>query len=1229
MGNYDRFTGLYPVSKTLRFELRPIGKTMEHVKKSNFLEQDAEIAEDYIVMKRLMDDYHRRFIDRSLKDSAIDWMPLAKVTSDSKSLKDAASKKQLEAEQKRVRSELIELVKSKQEFKSLFNEEMLSVLLKDEITSRNDPAEIKAFSTFNKFSTYFTGYHENRKNIYSNEDKHSSLAYRTVSENFPRHYNNCIKYEQIKKNMPEVLQLYRAENKDGNDLNAIFDVSNYGRLLTQDGIDEYNTVIGGIGEEDGMRRGLNVILTNYHQKSHTSDKIKLLPLYKQILSHSKTKSFVPRMFENDDEMKKSISDFIGRISDENILQRVAYLFWEIGEYDASKIYLNSKDIAFTSKELYDNWAVLGELMQQFKGESIGDPNLEKTRKKVDKWLSSKEFTLKDILDSIVLSGNGVSFNKYVEKIRTAIVNIDGCERTCLIPEIAVSGDDIMVANIKKLLDSYMTLLHLVKPFAAREELDLEPAFYSEYTELYEILSELIPLYNKVRNYLTKSKLSSIKIKMNFSNATLAAGWDLNKELNNNAVLFRRNGNYYLGVMNPKNKTDFRELASTGNEDSYQKMVYKFVPDPKKMLPKVFVKSKTGIKNYSPSKEILDRYEEKAHVAGETFSLEYCHTLIDYYKSCIAKHKDWQAFDFKFSDTGSYKNINDFYKEVSDQGYKVTFADIPVATIDKLVDDGNLYLFQMYNKDFSEHSKGARNLHTMYWDAAFSESNLRDVVIKINGEAELFFREKSDIKDIKVHRAGTILVNRISSDGNPIPNEIYYELFRYKTGQTSTLSEEAKSYLDSTKTKNAKYDIVKDRRFTEDRMYFHIPITLNFKSDGETKLNKIAIENALSSPDLRIIGIDRGERNLIYISVIDRSGNIIEQKSYNIMDGVDYHKKLDVRERERKDSLKSWTSVEKIADLKEGYISKAVHEISRLIIEHDAIVVMEDLNYGFKHSRTKIEKQIYQKFEKALIEKLNYLVFKDRGSSETGGVLRAYQLTEKMDSFKALGKQSGIIFYVPAAYTSNIDPTTGFVNLFNTAKNTTREARADFIKKMDSIKYNAGANAFDFAFDYRNFITSSTDYRNVWTVSTRGERIKYDNKKKNIQHVEPTRAIAGLLSSEKIDYADGSDLKLMICEGDYKFTDVLYYALMDALKMRNSEGIVDYIQSPVKNRNGQYFLSGKNDGEPKDADANGAYHIALKGELMLRMIDYDSEAAYVKLPNITNAEWLKFVQTREG
>lgn len=71
-----------------------------------------------------------------------------------------------------------------------------------------------------------------------------------------------------------------------------------------------------------------------------------------------------------------------------------------------------------------------------------------------------------------------------------------------------------------------------------------------------------------------------------------------------------------------------------------------------------------------------------------------------------------------------------------------FRKVSEEFIDRLVNEGKLYLFKIWNKDFSEYSKGTPNLHTMYWNMLFDERNLADVVYKLNGQAELFYRKKS-------------------------------------------------------------------------------------------------------------------------------------------------------------------------------------------------------------------------------------------------------------------------------------------------------------------------------------------------------------------------------------------------------------------------------------------------------------------------------------------------------
>ena len=74
-------------------------------------------------------------------------------------------------------------------------------------------------------------------------------------------------------------------------------------------------------------------------------------------------------------------------------------------------------------------------------------------------------------------------------------------------------------------------------------------------------------------------------------------------------------------------------------------------------------------------------------------------------------------------------------------------------------------------------------------------------------------------------------------------------------------------------------------------------------------------------------------------------------------------------------------------------------------------------------------------------------------------------------------------------------------------------------------------------------------------------------------------------------------------------------------MRNSDSKKDYILSPVKNKNGEFFDSRNAQVFlPIDADANGAYNIARKG---LLIIDHIRKGE--KKIEIANEEWLDFAQ----
>lgn len=371
--------------------------------------------------------------------------------------------------------------------------------------------------------------------------------------------------------------------------------------------------------------------------------------------------------------------------------------------------------------------------------------------------------------------------------------------------------------------------------------------------------------------------------------------------------------------------------------------------------------------------------------------------------------------------------------------------------------------------------------------------------------------------------------------------------------------------------------------------------------------------------MNIIGIDRGEKNLIYVSVINQKGeNLIPPRHFNMIENYDYMAKLKQTEKNRDESRKNWTTIESIKDLKSGYLSQVVHEIAKLVVQYNAIVVLEDLNFGFKRGRFKVERQVYQKFEKMLIQKLNYLAFKkEEPSQEYGNIRFGLQLTAPFTSFKELGKQSGWLFYVPAGYTSKIDPVTGFANLFN--MNKPAETLQQFFGAFDDISYKNGLFYFTFDYSKKDFNKVKTDYTNHWTLASHGYRIV--GKKKESKDL--TMEFANFFEKEAKIPLDKVSVK-KISELDEGKLKELWGIFKLMLKMRNSDNEQDYIISPVASDT-PFLTNADNSMQISDADANGAYNIALKGLYWLCNDFPTDEKGYLKY--IKDEDWFHFIQTK--
>ena len=1223
---YKNLSNLYSLSKTLRFELKPIGKTLEHINQNNVLNDDLNKAETFKKVKKYCDEYHKWYINYILSDNKLlnlsdlsDFLKLYNITT-----KTEEENKEFKSIESNLRNQISKKLTKNDLYKELFGKELIEKRL--ETLFENDVEKLNEINMFKKFTTYFTGYNINRANIYSSDEKSTAIAYRLINENLPMFIYNMKIYNKCLEKIPNMnLRLFNdfSEYIQVESINDIFNIEFYNSTLTQKQIEIYNLLIAGKSLDDNIKiKGCNEYINEYNQTVNKNEKIpKMKFLYKQILSDTENISFKYDVINNDIELIEYLNEYIKEVKNLLLSKKIEEIK-DITMYDTYKIYTNNNiQLTNISNDIFKDWKYIQNILNSKYDNNnlknkITETYIEKRKtyfknikiysiKYLNECINNEDSNKKDIFINNIWDVDAIS--KIITTINTSINEYENIiSIASLTATKTLIQNDNIIEKIKYMLDSIIELQEFLKKFILKDNtIEKDEMFYDIINLYYNIINNVIPIYNKVRNYLTQKPYSLNKINLTFNCPTLLNGWDLSKETANLSVMLLKEDKYYLGIINTNAKNIFNtefESSNINNTNIYKKMQYKLLPGPNKMLPKVCFSEKNK-ELFKPSKELVEKYELGLHKKGELFDISFCHQLIDYFKDCINLYSEWKVYDFKFSDTKSYKDISSFYKEVEMQGYKLNFVNFDNEYIEDLVQNDMLYLFQIYSKDFSEYSKGTPNLHTMYFKALFDENNLKDIVYKLNGEAEIYFR-KASLEYDKVAKHLKDLPTKNKNE-NTIKNK-----------PTSTFN----------------YDIIKDKRFTIDKFLFHIPIKINFKSLNINNINDIVNNNLKEAKEFNIIGIDRGERNLLYICVINSKGELLEQISlneiintYNNIDYVtNYHKLLTEKQDKRLLERKSWKTIENIKELKEGYLSQVISKITDLIKKYNAIIVLEDLNSGFKNSRIHVEKQVYQNFEKKLIEKLNNLVYKKEDINSLGGLYKPYQLTNKFESFKKMSKQSGILYYIPAWCTSKIDPTTGFTNFFNIKYESINSAK-EFFNKFDDIRFNKNENYFEFIADYTKFSVKNLGSRKVWTICTYKDRIlniKNNNVWEN-KIIELTEEYIKLFNKYNVEYTN--NLKLNICNiNDKQFFENLIQLFKSTVCLRNSitNSFEDYIISPIKNKTNVFYDSRTCDTIlPQDADANGAFNIARKGLMIINDLKNNSKINY----KITNNDWLTYIQ----
>ena len=1226
------FIGLYPMYKTLKFELIPHGEKTEALLSDNnvlstegsFFKNDIMRHEKYPIIKEVLDKYYRYFIDETLSK-----FNLFDVKEKEKTVLESLFKAYKEKNKEEVTrlSALLRKNISKQlnenskkyglnEYAKLLNKQKnTEAKLYTWITSEVENGSIKAsdakmyseaLAEFDKFITYFEGFKQNRENMFSAEANTTAISNRIVNDNLYIFFDNAIKFEKIKN-------LYSDLAKQLESYGSAFELESYATKMTQAGIDEYNYNV--IDNEKEFVKGVNSIINEYRQKHNI--KKNALPnmnrLYKQILSES-DKKFMVETINSIDEAEKLIKEAYDKAK--QITEKADELFKEfVVDINYKEIFVRKNQINFISNKIFKRYDLLNIALSEYgikqKEEAISLYNLQKA-----------VCSYYDSLD-----------DEDKESIKESVDNFEEVFR--VVPKIGIDFSQLKGKELKYYRDGLEQMLEIprfLKLFYLYKDgklIDVEKNedFYIGLNEIYVESKFINKVFDLVRNFATKKSYSKDKIAVFFDKSSFLNSWDL--EYNSRSGhLLKKKEEYYLAIIDPTFTQKDKDLLSAikNEDDAAEHLLIHAQKVDKKNTPRLFIRSKgdnfaPAVEKYGlPVQDILNIYDNKYYLdayRAKNFKKfkESLIKLIDYFKLGFTAHEDFKGFDLKWKESKEYEKITDFYNDVASCCYKVVKEKVSFSALEALEKQGKINLFKIYNKDFSKYSKGTPNLHTLYWKALFSDENMRDMIFKLGSTTTAIYLRKKSITDGKIEHPRKVAIKN-------------------------------KNSLNAKKTSTFSYDILKNKRFRSNKMFFHCPIVINLASTQEKKLNEKTNRFLENNKDVNIIGIDRGERHLIYYTVINQQGNIVEQGSLNtivnnyvekntlkeISAVVDYQELLSEASVDRDKARKTWDEINNIKNLKDGYLSQVVHKLALLMIKYNAIIALENLNLGFKNSRRKVEKEVYQKFEDALIRKLNYLVFKDRSYNEVGSYAKGYQLTELMDGrTNFTGRQNGVLFYVDPSYTSHICPKTGFVNLvINKLHYKNMKEAKEFFMKLDKISYNVKNDYFEIALDYRKFNIEIE--QNNWIICTFGnERWLYNRAKRCTEKHCATEDLKKLFNEYGIDYNKKNILE-DICEMNEKsfFVKILqiFRLVMD---IRNTSSGTknenDYILSPVADSKGNFFDSryAKND-EPQNADANGAYHIALKGLKTMKEIK-DGELAPLELGN-ERKSWFKFVQNKE-
>lgn len=1038
------------------------------------------------------------------------------------------------------------------EFGKLFNAEK-SAVYKNAARFGLNAETLDILSVYNGFTSYFNKYFASLSSTILCGTEHGSVAKR-IAENMEYYWKNAQLIREIREDHPD---LYAAIQDKVNGMNVEM-------CITQKGIDTYNMILGNM-----QNTGLNSIISEYAQKERT--RIRLLKQLNKIPLAKVEKQVVIESIETDEELRHVVAGSLPVI--ENILgfaKRCVALHFDAEMKEST--YLVDKNLNTLSNSMYGRYDMLRnalaqiELSQKEKEENIYS-------------LASIDKAMAFIETEAHCSYVDV-FKEYMTEALKAENRIETVRQLC--------NDVDLKSKRRQIKDFYDCILYVRKAAFLFYRAEIENTFVEDVAGITDDLSTFNSIYNKVRNYCTQNPVKKDSRDIFFNKGTFLNSFDSDKFKDGTSVstLLHKDGMYYLYVLNPAVST---KLSSTAyvSEGGYDRLVYKQLSGLNKMFPKCFVSSKDAYERYGLTEEIRDIVAEKRYTK-EAADREACVAWIRYCIESFKKNEVWTKYynvDFKAPE--EYESANDFYTQTERHTIYMGWTEhLSEDYIRKSVEDGSAFLFQLYNKDFSPYHHGKDSKYTRILKELFSEENLR----KLN---------ETDETALKLASGGASLVFRKASIPYRITHEANEEL-------------KNKNPLNPKKTSTFSYGISKDRRFMFDKFILRIGVQLGFRNQEvlNRDLNRLINEQIIEKKP-NVLTVRVGEEHLLYYMVSDNKGNILDQGDLNIIEShaesfavkTDYKEILKKREQEMIEAKESWDYSVDIKDVKNGYVSNAIRTVLDIRDKYDAVILLEDFNGDFISKRHANVKAVYQQFQSGLLAKLSCYVQEGHPYSE------AVQLATPASSLDDLKGQHGIVFFVNASYTSNVDPTSGFCNQFY-----------EMFTYRNKKKADAVCEELDVTFDHKDkefLVTIKDDAAKEWVLHTRGQRSMFKDKK--LSCFDCNAELADLMH----DYGITDFRNEYKAVADKTFYE-RFFEIMRVLLQMHYSSMDDgdrYFVSPVT----RYDTRKKSVGEPVNSSSVKTYLLLKKGIRDLNSINEETLMIERDARGKHKENWLAYLQ----